>query len=60
MQKTIITLEESQETLNRQIADFNELQNQVLEFTSIIEELKQKNSDLENTINDLRTEMKTQ
>lgn len=56
---TVEELEKSQEKINQQEAIISQLQNDLVQLMGEVEELKQKNLDTENNLNELRIEVNT-
>ena len=59
MEHGTMQFEELQEIVNRQFADMTEMQNNLLQLMGEIEELKQKNIDLANDLENFKMEINT-
>jgi len=59
LENSVMQFEESQEIINRQTADMADMQNNLLQLLGEIEELKQKNIDIANDLENFKMEINT-
>ncbi|MBI9067913.1 MAG: hypothetical protein JEZ09_11520 [Salinivirgaceae bacterium] len=57
LEDNVLQLEESQEIINKQTADIADMQNNLLQLMGEIEELKQKNIDMANDLDNFKMEI---